>query len=97
MRPNTKNIRKEIRAITKHRVGTRAESVPERLELLKAEKQPTGCVDDAAAARLQRVTYVPSMHRKHSSNGGRVRGRNSGALHRQLQNNFQSEWSQSVS
>ncbi len=48
---------------------------------------------------VQGGTYVPSMHRKHSSNGGRgrIHGRNSGGVHRQVQGIFQSEWSQSVS
>ena len=42
---------------------------------------------------------MPSMHRKHSSNGrrSRIHGRNSGGVHRQVQKIFQSESSRSVS
>jgi hypothetical protein len=42
---------------------------------------------------------VPSMHRKHSSNGRRswIHGRNSGGVHRQIQKSLQSESSRSVS
>jgi hypothetical protein len=42
---------------------------------------------------VKRRTYVPSMHRKHSSNrgGGRIHGRNSGAVYRQVQKIVQSE------
>lgn len=45
------------------------------------------------------VQNVPSMHRKHSSNGrrSRIHGRNSGGVHRQVQKIFQSESSRSVS
>src|SRR5229473_6308502 len=48
---------------------------------------------------LRGGTYVPSMHRKHSSNGrrSRIHGRNSGGVHRQVQRIFQSESSRSVS
>jgi hypothetical protein len=44
-------------------------------------------------------TYVPSMHRSHSSNGrrSRIHRRNSGGVHRQVQKSFQSESSRSVS
>jgi NAD(P)-dependent dehydrogenase (short-subunit alcohol dehydrogenase family) len=43
--------------------------------------------------------YVPSMRRKHSSNGRRswIRGRNSGAVHRQVQKIFRIESFPSVS
>jgi hypothetical protein len=48
---------------------------------------------------VQRRTYVPSMHRKHSSNArrSRIHGRNSGGVHRQVQKIVQSESSRSVS
>src|SRR5260370_41112715 len=48
---------------------------------------------------LRGGTYVPSMHRKHSSNGrrSRIHGRNSGGVHRQIQKVFQGESSRSVS
>src|SRR6266568_802116 len=48
---------------------------------------------------LRGGTYVPSMHRKHSSNGrrSRIHGRNSGGVHRQVQRIFQSESSRFVS
>src|ERR1700691_3426801 len=44
-------------------------------------------------------TYVPGMHRKHGSNGRRSQfhGRNSGGLHRQVQEIIRIEWSQSTS
>jgi hypothetical protein len=44
-------------------------------------------------------TYVPSIRRRHSSNGRRSQfhRRNSGGVHRQMQKIFQSEWSESVS
>src|SRR5580700_94088 len=44
-------------------------------------------------------TYVPSMHRKHSSDGrrSRIHGRNSSGVHRPVQKVFQSESSRSVS
>jgi hypothetical protein len=49
--------------------------------------------------KFKGVTYVPSMHRKHSSNGRRRRIHrwNSGGLHRQVQKVFQSESSWSIS
>jgi predicted dithiol-disulfide oxidoreductase (DUF899 family) len=44
-------------------------------------------------------TYVPSMHRKHSSDGcrSRIHGRNPRGLHRQVQKLFQSDRPRSVS
>src|SRR5580700_740042 len=44
-------------------------------------------------------TYVPRMHRNHSSDGRRswIHGRNSGGVHRQVQKSSQSECSRSVS
>ena len=44
-------------------------------------------------------TYVSSMHRKLSSNGrrSRIRGRNSGSGHREVQKSLESESSRSIS
>src|ERR1700685_3390201 len=48
-----------------------------------ARKRASG----ADELELRGGTYVPSMHRKHSSNGrpSRIHGRNSGRMHRQVQ------------
>src|SRR4029077_10493281 len=55
-----------------------------RTETLKALRP---CLESRAGE------YVPSMHRKHSSNGcwSRIHWRNSGGLHRQVQKIFQNE------
>jgi len=59
-----------------------------------------GCAVDEIEARAGRGwTYVPNMHRKHSSNGrwSRIHGRNSVGVHRQVQTILQSDSSPSAS
>src|SRR5580692_11633582 len=64
-----------------------------------SERKRRGPTEAWTAEKLRGGKYVPSMHRKRSSDGRRsgIHGRNSGGVHRQIQKIFQSEWSGSVS
>src|SRR5580704_3268916 len=64
-----------------------------------SERKRRGRTEARTTWKFRGGNYVPSMHRKRSSDGRRsgIHGRNSGGVHRQIQRIFQGEWSRSVS
>src|SRR5580658_5568506 len=63
-----------------------------------SERKRRGPTEARTTWKFRGGEYVPSMHRKRSSDGRRsgIHRRNSGGIHRQIQEIFQSEWSRSV-
>src|SRR5712664_544024 len=64
-----------------------------------SERKRRGPTEARTTQKFRGGKYVPSMHRKRSSDGRRsgIHGRNSGGVHWEVQEIFQGEWFRSVS